>query len=94
MNEIGKTVADVTMKASIVTGSATSAGSYFDWIGTNAAALGVLISFTGVIITGIYYFMMARKQNLKDNNSDRLNNLEEESKRTNTKLNLILDKLE
>jgi len=87
MKEILKVGADATMKASITLGGATSAGSYFDWIGSNAAALGVLVSFAGVIITGIYYFIMARKQNSKDNNSDRLDGLED-------KMSLILNKLD
>jgi len=87
MNEIGKTIADSTMKASILTGSATGAGSYFDWIGANAAVLGVLISFSGVVVTGIYYYFMARKHNSSNDTDDRMLNLED-------KLNAILKKLD
>jgi len=96
MNEIGRvaeTIASVTMKASIVGGGATGAGSYFDKIDANAAVLGVLISGTGVLITGIYYLFMTIRLKASDKSSDRLDNLEEESKRTNKTLSLILSEI-
>ena len=73
--ETAKHLADGIVTASISTGAASSAAKYLDMLDNHAAGLGVIISFLGLIMAGVFYFYTARKSSLADDNKKQIEQL-------------------
>ncbi len=73
--EIAKVLADGTMKASVSGGIVSSLLSFLN---ANAAGIGVLISFIGMVIATIFYWLTYLKSTQSDKNTKEIEDLKKQ----------------